>query len=338
MKDASDVLKHLLDGGHNRAAGRLAGGFRNIGRARIANDIIKTMKAADYDVREVDPFDTNLSISFSNRETSPHVNRIRLMWQRMREPIIESYPATKPRILAVDEYLKQVEDIYVTDAYNSLSIEGYQVSRELIEKVREGNWRPDTGETDREHRNALAARGYWQAFQIVKESITKVLGGGNQGDVIQNDHGDWYREMFAPSVTAGILNPGDLAGYRNQLVYIRRSQHVPPNYEAVRELMPAFFELVKAEESPVVRIVLGHFVFVFIHPYVDGNGRMGRFIMNIMRAAGGYPWLVIPVEERDNYMSALEEASVKQNIMPFAQFLIRLTNLENGTASRTLPD
>lgn len=130
--------------------------------------------------------------------------------------------------------------------------------------------------------------------------------------------------MFAPSVAAGVLEPGDLAGYRNRQVYNRRSHHVPPNYAAVRELMPTLFELIKGEDSPVVRLVLAHFVFVFIHPYLDGNGRIGRFIMNVMRAAGGYPWLVISVEQRDNYMVALEQASVTQNIIPFSRFLGRL--------------
>jgi hypothetical protein len=36
-----------------------------------------------------------------------------------------------------------------------------------------------------------------------------------------------------------------------------------------------------------VRVVLGHFIFVYIHPYMDGNGRMGRFLMNVMLAGGG---------------------------------------------------
>jgi len=85
--------------------------------------------------------------------------------------------------------------------------------------------------------------------------------------------------------------------------------------------MPTLFELLKNEESPAVRVVLGHFIFVFIHPYVDGNGRTGRFLMNVMMAAGGYPWLVIPVERRDEYMSALESASVGKDIVPFTQFL-----------------
>ncbi len=43
--------------------------------------------------------------------------------------------------------------------------------------------------------------------------------------------------------------------------------------------------------------------------------------MNVMMAAGNYPWTVIPVERRNDYMSALEEASVRHNIMPFAKFL-----------------
>ncbi len=50
---------------------------------------------------------------------------------------------------------------------------------------------------------------------------------------------------------------------------------------------------------------------------------MGRFLMNLMLAAGGFQWTVIPVEERNTYMAALEEASVQQNIGPFAEFVAR---------------
>ncbi len=221
-----------------------------------------------------------------------------------------------------------MDDLYTSDAYHSLSIEGCRVSRELIERVKSGDWNPDANHTDHEYRNALAARGYWQTFQQVKQSIDKVLDGQNPGAIIRSDHSAWYRELFAPSVVAGILGPAGLAGYRDGPVYIRGSMHVPPNREAVRDLIPAFFELLEEETEAAVRVVLGHYMFVYIHPYMDGNGRIGRFLMNIMMAAGGYPWTIIPVDERDGYMAALETAGVSQDIKPFARFLARLLSSE----------
>lgn len=83
---------------------------------------------------------------------------------------------------------------------------------------------------------------------------------------------------------------------------------------------------IEEEPEASVRAVLGHFIFVFIHPYMDGNGRIGRFLMNAMLASGGYPWTVIPVERRDEYMQALEKASVDQDIAPFAAFVGYLVN------------
>jgi fido (protein-threonine AMPylation protein) len=210
--------------------------------------------------------------------------------------------------------MKDVAEAYVTDAYHSLSIEGYRVSTDLIERVRRGTWNPDGNEQDREQRDAMAARGYFQAHEAVQQSISKVLGRQNSGEVAREGHRMWYRELFAPSVAAGLLRPADLAGYRNGPVYIRQSMHVPLNRDAVLDAMPAFFDLVRDETDPAVRVVLGHFVFVYIHPYMDGNGRMGRFVMNLMMAAGGYPWTVIPVSERKAYMAALEKGSVGEDI------------------------
>jgi len=61
--------------------------------------------------------------------------------------------------------------------------------------------------------------------------------------------------------------------------------------------MPVLFELLRNKAEASVRVVLGHFIFVYIHPYIDGNGRIGRFLMNTMLASGGYPWVVIPIEK-----------------------------------------
>lgn len=321
IKEPSEVLRRLLEGGHSKIAGRLAGAFRNIGRARFADDIVRTMQAAGYTVSESDPFERASPVKFGARDTSPFVNRMRMDWARMREHVLQALPDAPGIPTSAAMYLKDVEEMYVNDAYNSLSIEGYKVSADLIKKVRSGKWNPDSDRSDREQRDALAARGYWQAFQAVKVSIRSVLGGANAGEIADRDHATWYRELFGPSVTTGIIQPADLAGYRSGQVYIRRSKHSPPDKEAVRDLMPAFFELLQQEEQPAVRVVLGHFFFVYIHPYMDGNGRMGRFLMNLMMASGGYPWTVVPLERRKTYMSALESASVDGDIKPFARFL-----------------
>lgn len=216
--NASEVLAALLDGGRSTIAGRLAGAFRNIGRDRIANDILSAMRAAGYTVREEDPFEAKLDIALPNREATPYASRIRLMWQAKRGPIIGRFPAPPGRPDDLAAYIRRVQETYVTDAYHSLSIEGYRVSPELIERVRSESWNPDLDERDREHRDALAARGYWLAFQAVQQSLQRVLHGEDPGTVADEDHGTWYQEMFSPSVAAGLLRPADLAGYRAQLV------------------------------------------------------------------------------------------------------------------------
>ncbi len=324
VQDSSEVLALLLNGGHTIIAGRLCGAFRNIGRDRIANDILKAMKAADYPVRETDPFEDRIAIDLSFRESSPYANRIRLMWETMRKVVVDLFPKAPGKPKDTAAYLKAVEEVYVTDAYHSLSIEKYRVTPELIERVGSGQWNSIANKEDRQQKDAMAARGYWQAFQVVKESIHKILDGANAGAIADFEHQDWYRELFGPSVAMGILKPGDLAGYRTHQVYINGSKHVPLNVLALRDAMPLLFELLSNESEASVRAVLGHFVFVNIHPYMDGNGRMGRFMMNVMLASGGYPWTVIPVERRTEYMSCLEIASVEGDIGPFAEFIAKL--------------
>jgi Fic family protein len=94
-----------------------------------------------------------------------------------------------------------------------------------------------------------------------------------------------------------------------------------------------FFELLRAESNPAVRVVLGHFIFVFIHPFLDGNGRTARFLMNVMLAAAGHPWTVIKVDNRAAYMAALEAASVQEDIVPFAKFLADALRVQKASSN-----
>jgi len=322
IRDASEILRRLLEGGHSVIAGRLAGAFRRIGRADIADEIVKTMKAATYDVRETDPFMPQQTFGVLRAAaTAPIVARMQAMWEPMRAVIRKRFPKAPGLPKDKDAYLRFVDEIYKSDAYHSLSIEGYRVTPELIERMRAGDWDPDHHDADRQSRDALAARGYWQAFQLVKAGVADIVGGANPGALVRAAHRDWYRELFQPCVAAGLLPASALAGYRNDAVYLRTSRYVPPRWEAVRDAMPALFDLLEAEPEPGVRAVLGHWLFGYIHPYPDGNGRMARFLMNAMLASGGYPWTVIRVEDRDAYLQALDRASIDGNIEPFCMFI-----------------
>jgi fido (protein-threonine AMPylation protein) len=322
LGDASDLLRLLLNGGHSAKAGYLAGAFRQTGRPALADEIMGAMESAGYDVRESDPFEAGQIFGAARRAAAPVVARIEMLWESMRGAVIATFPKAPGLPKDREAYLRFVDGIYRSDAYHSLSIEGYSVTPALIQKVRQGNWDPDHHEDDRRNRDALAARGYWQAFQLVKGAVEEVITGDNPGARARAAHKEWYRELFQPCVAAGLIEPGALAGYRNIPVYLRTSRYVPPRWEAVRDAMPAFFDLLEKETEPSVRAVLGHWLFGYIHPYPDGNGRMARFLMNVMLASGGYPWTVIRVRDRKAYLGALDRASIDMDIKPFSAFVV----------------
>jgi|SRR5580658_304656 fido (protein-threonine AMPylation protein) len=321
LREPSGLLRRLLDGGNSVVAGRLVGAFRRVSRADIAEEILAAMTGAGYSVRESDPFIPDQEIAKLTPAAAPIVGRIQSMWESMRGTVLSTFPS--PPGLAIDRaaYLQFVDEIYQSDAYHSLSIEGHRVTPDLIERVRSGNWRPESNEADQERRDALAARGYWQAFQLVKRSVEEIVAGANPGTLVRSAHRQWYRELFQPSVAAGLIPTTALAGYRNEFVFLRTSRYVPPRWEAVGDAMPALFDLLESEPEPSVRAVLGHWLIGYIHPYMDGNGRIARFLMNAMLASGGYPWTVVRVEDRVRYLRALDCASIDLNIEPISTFL-----------------
>ena len=321
LSDASEINHVLLKGGHSTVAGRLSGAFRAVGRPKIADEILATMRAAGYIVIEKNPFAINPpELEFSRRQ-SPYVLRMRLMWEDMRKDVIGKFPPEPGLPHNIERFMSDVEEKYQSDAYHSLSIEGYRVTDEIIRKVATGGWHPENSATDRQAKDAMAAHGYWLAHNEVNATIRDILGSGNPGEAFSADHGTWYRSLFAPNVDAGFLEPYDLAGYRSGQVFIRKASHVPPSPEAVRDMMPELCDLLQKEPHAAVRAVLGHFMFVYIHPYFDGNGRLARFLMNAMLASGGYPWTVIQLETRAEYMEALEAASSRGSIEKFAEFI-----------------
>ena len=326
--DWGGVARRLLAGSHSKVAGRLAGAFRHVGRQDIADGVRDAMLRTGHRYREANPFlpETTERRSADHRQgaTSPLALRMQTLWESAREPILKALPPA-PGLPTDDRgrirYLEDTDSAHAEDAYHSLSIEGYRVTPELIARVQGGGWNPEGDDEARQQRDALAARGYWQAYQAVRDTVEEILRGADPAPLFRKAHRDWYFQLFEPFVTAGVYEATVLADYRNHPVYLRGSRYVPPRADMVVEGMAALAGLLEQERSPAVRAVAGHWLFGYVHPYPDGNGRLARFLMNAMLASGGYPWTTVRVEDRHTYMSALETASVGGDVTPFAELI-----------------
>lgn len=311
------LLRVVVEGAHKRPGGRLVGALRHLRMAPQADRLADGMRRADIDVRPQNPFlGQDISVMPG---AAPVANLLRATWRRDRSKVEAILPAPSgPRDVA--DVLTQIDEVYAHDAWNSLSIEGYRVTTALIEKIREGRWNPGEGTSDCADRDAMAAKGYWNVFQAVKNVVETSV--RTAAPVSPRAHlDDWHQELFEPSVTAGIVTRAQLAGYRNHPVYIRSAEHVPPAAEKLMDAMDAWFDLMEEEPHPGVRAVLGHWLLGYIHPFPDGNGRLARFVMNAILASSGYGWVVIRLDERARYMAALDSASARDDIEPFARLI-----------------
>jgi len=154
----------------------------------------------------------------------------------------------------------------------------------------------------------------------------------------------WHLALFFPSVTAGIFKPADLADYLNSQVFIRNALHVPLAATTVRDCMPVLLESIATEGHGGVRTALGHFLFAFIRPYIDSNGRLGRFLVNYLLVPGGYVWAIVTVESRSEYLAALVQVITYGYIEPFSDRIVRLAveqmvrPVEEGVGARPMTE
>ncbi len=120
--------------------------------------------------------------------------------------------------------------------------------------------------------------------------------------------------------------PQDAGFYRHERVRITGSDYSPPSPEKVSALMTAFAEWLKSEPSKHLAAVefsgLAHFRLVDIHPFIDGNGRTARLLMNLFLMRAGFPPAVILKSDRLRYYVALDQAH-KGQVDPFVELVGR---------------
>lgn len=108
--------------------------------------------------------------------------------------------------------------------------------------------------------------------------------------------------------------------YRNENVVISGTSHIPPKHYEIVDLMQRLIEEYHNEwrnVHSVARAALLHGEFVKIHPFIDGNGRTSRLLLNFELMKNGYPPIIIKKEERARYYNALDLAHTTMNYEPF---------------------
>ena len=195
------------------------------------------------------------------------------------------------------------DDLVLRWTYHSNAIEGNTLTLQETKVVLEGI--TVGGKLLREHFEAINHR---DAIVYVEDMVQR-------GEPLT----EWQIRNIHQLVLKNIDD--DNAGrYRTINVLIAGAEHLPPDALHVPQQMHDFatWHSTAAQRlHPVARAAQVHADFVKIHPFVDGNGRTARLLMNLELLKAGFPAVVLPVEQRLRYYVALDEVHVRGNDAPF---------------------
>ncbi len=207
------------------------------------------------------------------------------------------------------------------DTYHSTTIEGYRIQRSDVEAVVSGH--ATAGRTADEVERLMALTGYSRAFDFVLRQVSAVGGAPMVNEALILDVSV---ELWSPSIDAGIVAPDDLRKWRTRAVQIAGSDYAPPSADKLSQLMRLVVEQVQATSvGPIARAALLHWAFVHAHPFIDGNGRIARLLMNYLLTHHGHAWTTIRADERATYFHALERAHLRIDLGPFADVVAAAT-------------
>lgn len=208
------------------------------------------------------------------------------------------------------ETLKSLEENFKLEwTYNSNAIEGNTLTLKETKVVLEGI--TIGGKTMREH---LEAINHKEAIEFLEELI--------------NDNRE-FSEMDIKNIHALVLKGIDdenAGRYRTENVIISGATHIPPESVIVPELMEKLiyrYDEWKEKYHPIVVAALLHAEFVKIHPFIDGNGRTARLLMNFETMKNGYPPIIIKTEQRHSYYDALDKGAITGDYTDFVKMVAK---------------
>lgn len=212
-----------------------------------------------------------------------------------------------------NQTLKSLEENFKLEwTYNSNAIEGNTLTLKETKVALEGI--TIGGKTVREH---LEAINHNEAISMLEEIIA------------DNEE---LTEMDIKNIHAIVLKGIDSenAGrYRTENVIISGATHIPPESVIVPELMEKLiyrYDEWKEKYHLIIVAALLHAEFVKIHPFIDGNGRTARLLMNFEAMRSGYPPIIIKVTDRLKYYEALDEGAMTGDYTEFVKLVKKSAN------------
>lgn len=235
------------------------------------------------------------------------ISIMNLIDERIHERIIaKKLEMDSLRPLSKEAVRRLQEAMEIEYTYHSNAIEGNRLTlRETQLVIREGI--TIGGKSLRDH---LEAQNHPKAISYIENLKNRDLG---ESDILEI-----HKIIFS-----GILE--NAGNYRNSQVYIEGSDYMPPPAFEVPALMKELLEWLKKnpdELRPIEVAAVFHYKFVSIHPFDDGNGRVGRLLMNLLLLKHGYPFTVVRNYDRRRYYDTLKKAD-NGNLEPFVNFIAR---------------
>lgn len=123
------------------------------------------------------------------------------------------------------------------------------------------------------------------------------------------------------------INNKNAGKYREENVLISGAKHIPPKHYELKTLMQKMIDSYHSEWEqyhPIIRATILHGEFVKIHPFIDGNGRTARLLLNFELMKSGYTPIIIKNDQRANYYDALDLAHTTMNYGPFIKLVADL--------------
>ena len=211
-----------------------------------------------------------------------------------------------------EETLKSLQENNILDwTYNSNAIEGNTLTLREIKVVLEGI--TVGGKTVREH---LEVINHKEAILFLEDLVK------DDADIsernIKNIHSLILKE----------INNENAGKYRVENIKISGATQVPTNYIKVPEEMEKLIYRYKEwnQYHPLIRFALLHGEFMFIHPFIDGNGRTARLLMNFEAMKNGYLPIIIKADVRAKYYDALDKAMVDHDYTDFIKLIVEEEN------------